>query len=69
MHHPDNTKVPSNRSFLLEDGELELTFDDRYEILHLQDFMDNIDCGDKAMKSSMVARKKRGAMSDEDFWA
>ena len=58
MHHPDNTKVPSNRSFLLEDGELELTFDDRYEILHLQDFMDNIACGDKAMKSSIVARKK-----------
>ena len=59
MHHPDNTKVPSNRSFLLEDGELELTFDDRYELLHLQDFMDDIAFGEKAMKSSMVARKKR----------
>jgi len=69
MYHPDNTKVPSNRSFLLEDGELELTFDDRYELLHLREFMDEISCGDRAMKSAMVARKKRGGMSDEDFWA
>ena len=69
MHHPDNTKVPSNRSFLLEDGELEITFDARYELLHLREFMDEISCGDKAMKSAMVARKKRGGMSDEDFWA
>lgn len=68
MHHPNNTKVPSNRSFLLEEGELELTFDDRYEILHLIDFMDTISCGDRAMKTSMVARKKRGGMSDKDFW-
>ena len=60
MHHPDNTKVPSNRSFLLEDGELEITFDNHYELLHLREFMDEISCGDKAMKSSMVARKKVG---------
>ncbi len=58
MHHPENTKVPSNRSFLLEDGELEIAFGNRYELLHLQEFMDDIACGDKAMKSSMVARKK-----------
>ncbi len=58
MHHPDNTKVPSNRSFLLEDGELEITFDDKYEILHLTEFMDTISCGDRAMKASMVARKR-----------
>ncbi len=69
MHHPDNTKVPSNRTFLLEDGELEITFDDRYQILHLQEFMDTISCGDRAMKASMVARKKRGGVSDDDFWA
>lgn len=69
MHHQDNTKIPSNRSFLLEEGELELTFDDRYEILHLQDFMDTISCGERAMKSSMVARKRYGGISDEDFWA
>jgi len=69
MHHPDNTKAPSNRSFLLEEGELEVTFDDRYEILHLREFMEEGICGEKSMKSSMVAKKKRGGMTDEDFWA
>jgi 2-polyprenyl-3-methyl-5-hydroxy-6-metoxy-1,4-benzoquinol methylase len=69
MHHPDNTKAPSNRSFLLEEGELEITFDDRYEILHLREFMDEGICGEKSMKASMVAKKKRGGMTDEDFWA
>jgi len=69
MHHPDNTKVPSNRSFLLEDGELEITFDDRYDLLHLHEFMDDIAFGERAMKASMVARKKRGGMIDKDFWA
>ena len=69
MHHPDNTKVPSNRSFLLEEGELEVTFDDRYDILHLREFMEEGVCGEKSMKASMVAKKKRGGMSDEDFWA
>jgi len=59
MHHEDNTKVPSNRTFLLNEGELEATFDDRYEILHLQKFMDEGICGDKGMKASMVAKKKK----------
>jgi len=69
MHHAENTKVPSNKSFLLNEGELEATFDDRYEILHLQEFMDKGVCGDKAMKASMVAKKRRGGMEIEDFWA
>ena len=69
MHHPDNTKAPSNRSFLLEEGELEVTFDDRYEILHLREFMEEGICGEKSMKASMVAKKKRGGMTDENFWA
>jgi SAM-dependent methyltransferase len=69
MHHPDNTKVPSNRSFLLEEGELELAFDDRYELLHISEFMEEGVCGEKSMKASMVAKKKRGGMTDEDFWA
>jgi len=69
MYSPENTKVPSNRSFLLEEGELEITFDDRYELLHIQEFMDEGLCGDKSMKASMVAKKKRGGMTDEDFWA
>jgi len=69
MHHAENTKVPSNRSFLLEEGELEVTFDDRYEILHLREFMDEGICGERTMKSSIVAKKKRGGMTDENFWA
>jgi len=69
MHSSENSKAPSNRSFLLEEGELEITFDDRYELLHIREFMDEGLCGDKSMKASMVAKKKRGGMTDEDFWA
>ena len=69
MHHADNTKSPSNKSFLLEEGELEITFDDRYELLHISEFMDEGVCGEKSMKASMVAKKKRGGMTDDDFWA
>ncbi|MCK5854434.1 MAG: methyltransferase domain-containing protein [Sulfurovaceae bacterium] len=68
MHHADNTKVPSNRSFLLEEGELEVTFDERYELLHISEFMEEGICGEKSMKASMVAKKRRGGMSDEEFW-
>ena len=68
MHHPENTKAPSNRSFLLEEGELEITFDDRYEIMHLSEFMNEGVCGEKSMRASMVAKKRRGGMSDEEFW-
>jgi len=63
MYHVDNTKVPSNKSFLLNEGELEATFDDRYEILHLQEFMDEGICGDKGMKASIVIKKRREAKS------
>lgn len=69
MHDAENTKVPSNKSFLLNKGELEATFDDRYNLMHLSEWMDENICGEKCMKASMVAKKKRGGMSDEDFWA
>jgi len=59
MHHVDNTKVPSNKEFLLNKGELESLFDNnRYEILHLQEFMDDMICGDKGMKASIVVKKR-----------
>jgi SAM-dependent methyltransferase len=58
MHHPDNTKVPSNRTFLLEEGELEKVFSEKYDILYLDNFMDNINCAERAMKASIVIRKK-----------
>ncbi|CAA6811287.1 MAG: Tellurite resistance protein-related protein [uncultured Sulfurovum sp.] len=60
MHHEKNTKVPSNRAFLLEQGELENIFKEDYEILLLNEFMDEGICGDKSMKISMVAKKKKG---------
>lgn len=69
MHDAENTKVPSNKSFLLNKGELEATFDERYNLMHLSEWMDENICGEKCMKASMVAKKKRGGMSDEDFWA
>ena len=69
MHHEENSKVPSNKSFLLNEGELEATFDDRYELMHIREFMDVGICGEKSMKASMVAKKKRGGMSVDDFWA
>ena len=69
MHHAENTKAPSNKSFLLNEGELEATFDERYEIMHLREFMEEGICGEKSMKASMVAKKRHGGMSVEDFWA
>ena len=69
MHHTENTKVPSNKTFLLNEGELEATFDERYELLHIREFMEIGLCGEKSMKASMVAKKKRGGMNIDDFWA
>jgi len=59
MHDEKNTKVPSNRAFLLEKGELEGSFSDRLSIIYKNEFMDINQCGDKSMKISMVAKKKR----------
>ncbi len=59
MHHPNNTKIPSNRAFLLNEGELKATFDDSYEILHLREFMEEGVCGERSMRASMVAKKRR----------
>jgi len=58
LYHPDNTKTPSNRTFLLEEGELELTFSDRYELMHIQEWWDEDYDRSKTMKGSIVARKK-----------
>ena len=69
MHDAENTKVPSTKSFLLNEGELEATFDDRYDLMHISEWMDENICGEKSMRASMVAKKKRGGMTDEDFWA
>jgi len=56
VYHPDNEKAPSNRSFLLEQGELKATFGEDYEIIHLREFWDRGICGERLMRGSFVGR-------------
>lgn len=69
LHHPDNERAPSNPAFRLNEGELEATFNDRCELLHIREFWDEDYLGYKTMKTAMVAKKKSAGMTDEDFWA
>jgi len=69
LHHECNEREPSNPAFLLNEGELETFFDDRCELLHIKEYEDADYMGFKTMKTQMVARKKSGGMSDDDFWA
>jgi cyclopropane fatty-acyl-phospholipid synthase-like methyltransferase len=69
LHDEGNERTPSNPAFRLNEGELEAYFDHEMEILHIPEFWDTDYQGFKTMKTSMVARKKSGGMSDEDFWA
>lgn len=69
VHDPENERVPSNRAFLLEEGELEVTFDDTFELLHIQEYWSTDMQGYKTRKASMVAKKRRGGMSIDDFWS
>lgn len=58
LHHPDNERKSSNPAFLLNAGELESTFNEQCELLHLPEFWAEDYQGYKTMKTSMVARKK-----------
>ena len=69
LHDEGNERVPSNPAFRLNEGELEAYFDERCELLHIPEFWDEDYLGYKTMKTSMVAKKKSGGMTDEDFWA
>ncbi len=60
LYHPDNENAPSNRTFLLEEGELEVTFDHEYDIMHLSEYWDEDLQGAKTMKAAMIAKKKSG---------
>ena len=68
VYHPDNANAPTNKSFLLEEGELEAAFDHEYDIIHLKEYWDVDLNGEKSLKAQMVAKKKIGGMSDENFW-
>lgn len=57
LYHHDNDKVPSNRSFLLEAGELERSFNESFELIHIKEWWDEDYDGSKTMKGSIVARK------------
>jgi len=69
LHNEENEREPSNPAFLLNEGELEAFFDERCELLHIKEYMDRDYMGYKTMKTQMVARKKSGGMSDDDFWS
>ena len=69
LHDEENERTPSNPAFRLYSGELEAYFDHEMDILHIVEFWDRDYQGFKTMKTSMVARKKSGGMSDEEFWA
>jgi len=58
IYHPHNTKAPSNRSFLLEQGELEYKVAKDYEVLYLKEFWEIGINKDKLFKGSFVGRKK-----------
>lgn len=57
MYHPDNTNAPSNRSFLLEKGELEKTFSSDLKIIDLKEYWSEDYKGNKTMKAFIVAKK------------
>ncbi|GIU00362.1 SAM-dependent methyltransferase [Sulfurovum sp. TSL6] len=61
LHHPDNERTASNPAFLLNEGELETTFNTKCELLQLPEFWDQDYRGFKTMKTSMVAKKKSAA--------
>ncbi|MEA3491328.1 MAG: methyltransferase domain-containing protein [Campylobacterota bacterium] len=58
VYHPDNDTAPSNRSFLLEEGELMEAFDGLCEIVYYEEYWTKDMKGNKSMKASMVARKR-----------
>lgn len=57
LYHPDNETAPSNRSFLLEEGELEVTFRQEFDSIYIKEYWDEDLKGTKTMKASMVAKK------------
>lgn len=59
VYHADNSKVPSKKEFLLEENELKNSFDN-LEIIFYDEWWDITNCGDKALKASLVGRKIGG---------
>ena len=57
VYHPENEQVPSERSFLLEEGELENAFKARLEIMQSREYWHETMKGFKMKKASLVAKK------------
>ena len=57
VYHPDNQQAPSERSYLLEAGELADVFQDKLEFIHLDEYWSETMKGHKMKKASFVGRK------------
>ncbi len=59
VYHPDNQQVPSQRSYLLEEGELEDAFANALELIESREYWDETTEGFKMRKALIVGRKKK----------
>ncbi len=59
VYHPDNQQVPSQRSYLLEEGELEQTFGNALELIESREYWDDTMEGFKMRKALIVGKKKK----------
>ena len=59
VYHPDNQQVPSQRSYLLEEGELEQTFENALELIESREYWDDTMEGFKMRKALIVGKKKK----------
>jgi len=61
VYHPDNQQVPSQRSYLLEEGELENTFSNALDLIESREYWDETMEmeGIKMRKASIVGKKKK----------
>jgi 2-polyprenyl-3-methyl-5-hydroxy-6-metoxy-1,4-benzoquinol methylase len=59
VYHPDNQQVPSQRSYLLEKGELEHVFGNALELIKSCEYWDKTMEGFKMRKASIVGKKKK----------
>jgi len=57
VYHPDNQQAPSQRSYLLEAGELEETFRGKLDTIYLSEYWSDTMMGKKMKKASFVGRK------------
>ena len=57
VHHSENQQIPSNKSFLLEKGELEENFKTPFLKLYSKEYWDSTMKGYKMRKASLVVQK------------